>query len=103
MGLSGDGLFCANPSLRNAKRVYENGTQHGSKIDRVATVGTVARSVAYQLDIPISIEFAAAQATANAARKGLNILALSVGEMTKAFVRELEEEKIKYNIIDGKK
>lgn len=89
--------------LELIKRVYENGTQHGSKIDRVATVGTVARSVAYQLNIPISIEFAAAQATANAARKGLNILALSVGEMTKAFVRELEEEKIKYNIIDGKK
>lgn len=89
--------------LELIKDIYENGTQHGGKINRVATIGTVARSIAYQLDIPVTIEFATAQATANAARKGLNVLALSVGEMTKAFIRELEEEKIKYNIIDGKK
>jgi putative transcriptional regulator len=41
------------------------------------------------------------QASANAARKGLNVLAIVVGDMSKAFTRELESEKIKYNIIDG--
>ena len=51
----------------------------------------------------VDIQFAAPQATANAARKGLNVMALCVGDMTKSFVRELEAEKIKYNIIDGRK
>ena len=35
--------------------------------------------------------------------KGLNVLALCVGEMSKSFTRELENEKIKFNIIDGEK
>jgi len=56
-----------------------------------------------KLEIPLDIEFAAPQASANAARKGLNILAICVGEMSKAFTRELENEKIKFNIIDGTK
>ena len=62
-----------------------------------------ARAVANKLDIPIDIEFAAPQATANAARKGLNVIAICVGDMSKAFIRELENEKIKFNIIDGGK
>ena len=65
--------------------------------------GTVSRAVAKKLDIPIDIEFAAPQATANAARKGLNVVAICVGDMSKAFTRELESEKIKFNIIDGAK
>lgn len=93
----------SSTNLELIKDLYENGTQHCDHIDRVAAIGTVAHSVANQLNIPIDIEFAAAQSTANAARKGLNILALSVGDMTKSFIRELDEEKIKYNIIDGEK
>lgn len=85
------------------KKVYENGTNSGEKIDKIAVAGTVARAVTSILEIPIDIEFAAPQATANAARKGLNVIAICVGDMSKAFIRELENEKIKFNIIDGAK
>ena len=30
-------------------------------------------------------------------------MALSVGNMTKSFIRELEAEEVKYNVIDGTK
>ena len=83
--------------------INENGTNSGHEIDKIAVAGTVARAVANKLDIPIDIEFAAPQATANAARKGLNVIAICVGDMSKAFIRELENEKIKFNIIDGGK
>ena len=63
----------------------------------------LSRAVANMLNLPVTIEYAAPQATANAARKGLNVLALCVGDMTKAFTRELEEQKIKFDIIDGGK
>lgn len=85
------------------KNVYDNGTHSGDKIDKVAVAGTVSRAVVKKLGMPIDIEYAAPQATANAARKGLNILAICVGDMSKAFTRELENQKIKYNIIDGGK
>ena len=85
------------------KTIFENGTNSGAKIDKVAVAGTVARAIATILDINIDIEFAAPQATANAARKGLNVIAICVGDMSKAFIRELENEKIKFNIIDGGK
>lgn len=89
--------------LNLIRDVYENGTKSGAKVDRIAVAGTISRVVAEKLDLKVDIEFAAPQATANAARKGLNVLALCVGDMTKSFVRELEAEKIKYNIIDGRK
>lgn len=89
--------------LNLIRDVYENGTKSGAKVDRIAVAGTISRVVADKLDLKVDIEFAAPQATANAARKGLNVLALCVGDMTKSFVRELEAEKIKYNIIDGRK
>ena len=85
------------------KNVYDKGTNNGVEFDKVAVAGTVARAVVNKLELPLDIEYAAPQATANAARKGLNILAICVGEMSKAFTRELENEKIKYNIIDGTK
>ena len=85
------------------KNVYDKGTNNGEPIDKVAVAGTVSRAVAKKLDIPIDIEFAAPQAIANAARKGLNVIAICVGDMSKAFTRELEAEKIKFNIIDGAK
>ena len=78
--------------LELIKNIYKDGTNSGHKID-----------IANKLDIPIDIEFAAPQATANAARKGLNVIAICVGDMSKAFIRELENEKIKFNIIDGGK
>ena len=89
--------------LELIKTIFKNGTNSGAEIDKVAVAGTVARAVAMRLDIPIDIEFAAPQATANAARKGLNVIAICVGDMSKAFIRELENEKIKFNIIDGGK
>lgn len=89
--------------LELIKNVYENGAKNGEEIDKVAVAGTISRVIAEKLGLTIDIQFAAPQATANAARKGLNVLALCVGDMTKSFVRELEAEKIKYNIIDGRK
>ncbi len=89
--------------LNLIREVYEKGTNTGMKIDKVAVAGTIARVVANKLGLKIDIEFAAPQACANAARKGLNVLALCVGDMTKSFIRELENEKIKYNTIDGRK
>lgn len=109
----GEAVIITLPNIKNGgseasdlnliKNIYENGTQHGKSIDKVCIVGTVSRSICNQLDLPIDIEFAAASGTANACRKGLNVMVLSVGDMTKAFIRELEEEKIKFNIIDGVK
>lgn len=89
--------------LELIKNVYDKGTNTGEPIDKIAVAGTVSRAVLNKLNIPIDIEFAAPQATANAARKGLNVIAICVGDMSKAFTRELESEKIKYNIIDGAK
>ena len=85
------------------RNVYEKGTNSGEPIDKIAVTGTVSRAIVGKLGLPIDIEYAAPQATANAARKGLNVLAICVGDMSKAFTRELEAEKIKFNIIDGAK
>ena len=92
-----------NVDMDLIKNVYSKGTNSGVEFDKIAVAGTVARAVVKKLDLPLDIEFAAPQATANAARKGLNVLAICVGEMSKAFTRELENEKIKFNIIDGTK
>ncbi|RPF51727.1 putative transcriptional regulator [Methanobrevibacter gottschalkii DSM 11977] len=89
--------------LELIKKVYENGTNSGEPIDKIACAGTVSRAIINKLELPLDIEYAAPNATANAARKGLNVLAICVGDMSKAFTRELESEKIKYNVIDGKK
>lgn len=93
----------SNCDLELVRDVYRKGTNSGRKIDKIAVAGTISRVVANMLGLKIDIEFAAPQATANAARKGLNVMVLCVGDMTKSFVRELEAEKIKYNIIDGRK
>ena len=89
--------------LELIKTIYNNGTNSGQPIDKVAVAGTVSRAITNKLNIPVDIEFASPQASANAARKGLNVLVICVGDMSKAFTRELENEKIKYNIIDGAK
>ena len=89
--------------LNLISNVYKKGTNTGEKFNKIAVAGTVSRAVLNKLGMPVDIEFAAPQATANAARKGLNVLAVCVGDMSKAFTRELEAEKIKFNIIDGGK
>ena len=89
-------------NLKLIKELYEKGTRKGNKIDKVAVIGTISHSVAHQLDLPIDIAFAAPQATANAARKGLNVFILCVGEMNKSFIRQLDEEGITYSIFDGR-
>lgn len=89
--------------LELIKNVYKKGTNTGEKFNKIAVAGTVSRAIVNKLGMTINIEFAAPQATANAARKGLNVLAICVGDMSKAFTRELEAEKIKFNIIDGAK
>lgn len=85
------------------KNVYDKGTNSGKEIDKIAIAGTVSRAVAKKLGLKIDIEYAAPQATANAARKGLNVLAICVGDMSKSFTRELKNQKIKFNMIDGGK
>jgi putative transcriptional regulator len=85
------------------KNVYSKGTNTGKVFDKIAVAGTVSRAIVKKLGLHIDIEYAAPQATANAARKGLNVLALCVGDMHKAFTRELENQKIKFNMIDGGK
>ena len=85
------------------ENIYKKGTNTGKKIDKIAVAGTVSRAIVNKLNLKIDIEYAAAHATANAARKGLNVLAICVGDMSKSFTRELESEKIKYNLIDGGK
>ena len=89
--------------LELINNVYNKGTNSGEEFDKIAVAGTVSRAIVNKLDMNVDIEFAAPQAAANAARKGLNVLAICVGDMSKAFTRELEAEKIKYNIIDGAK
>lgn len=83
------------------KKLYENGTRDGNPIDKVAVIGTISHGVAHQIGLPIDIQYAAPQATANAAKKGLNVFVLCVGDMNKGFIRELDEEDIKYTIYDG--
>ncbi len=83
------------------KTLYKKGTQTGKEINKVVAVGTVSRSVAYQTGLPIDIEFAAAKATVNATRKGLNVFVLCVGDMHKSIIRELEEASINYTIYNG--
>lgn len=89
--------------LNLIKNIYDKGTNTNEAFDKISVAGTVSRAIANKLELSIDIEFAAPQASANAARKGLNVLAICVGDMSKAFTRELEKEKIKFNIIDGGK
>ena len=95
----------ASTDLELIKTIYEEGFKEwgdNKQIDKVAAVGTVSHAVANKLNIPIDIQFATAPSTASAARKGLNVMALSVGNMTKSFIKAVEAEDIKYNVIDGK-
>jgi len=73
------------------------------KIDRFGAMGTVSRSVANKLEIPVDIEFAISASSISAAKKGLNVLVLVVGDMSKGIIRKLEDDGIKYNVVDAHK
>lgn len=73
------------------------------KIDKFGAMGTVSRSIANKLDISIDIEFALSPSSISAAKKGLNVLILVVGYMSKGIIRNLEDEGIKYYMIDASK
>lgn len=73
------------------------------KIDRFGAMGTVSRSVANKLSIPVDIEFAISSSSISAAKKGLNVLILVVGDMAKGIIRRLEDDGIKYNVVDAHK
>ena len=71
------------------------------KIDRFGAMGTVSRAVANKLEIPIDIEFAISPSTISAAKKGLNVMILVVGNMSKGIIKNLEDENIKCNVVDA--
>ncbi|KZX16804.1 MarR family protein [Methanobrevibacter cuticularis] len=87
------------------KNLYQSGFKKWGieKIDKFGVMGTVARAVADKLDMPISIDLAVASSTISATKKGLNVLILAVGNMNKVLIKDLEDEDIKYNIVDAHK
>lgn len=79
-------------NLQKIKKVYSQG------YDRVGIMGTVARAVADKLNLRVDFEFATPEATLAAAKRGLNVLVLAVGRMSKSIARKLERENIEYKI-----
>lgn len=79
-------------NLQKVKKIYEK------DYDKVGIMGTVARAVANKLNLKVDFEFATPEATLAAAKRGLNILVLAVGKMSKTIARKLEEENIEYKI-----
>jgi putative transcriptional regulator len=76
---------------------------HQKGFDRVGIMGTISRAVTQKMGISPDFEFATPYATVAAAKKGLNVLVLAVGNMTKSITRELDEEGIQYTVEDFKK
>ncbi|MBX7077158.1 MAG: winged helix-turn-helix transcriptional regulator [Methanobacteriaceae archaeon] len=93
-----------NANLDLVKEIYTTTyTEWGLKhLDKVGVIGTISHVVANKLEIPIDIEFASAPASVSCSKKGLNVLLLAVGNMTKNIVKTLEDNDIKYNIVDAK-
>ncbi|MGL4669176.1 MAG: MarR family transcriptional regulator [Methanobacteriaceae archaeon] len=86
------------------KNIHETGLKRwgeDSKFDRIAVMGTISHVVANKLNISYEIEFAVPHSTVAATKKGLNVLVLAVGGMTKSITKRLDDEKIKYNTVDG--
>ncbi|MDI9624356.1 MAG: winged helix-turn-helix transcriptional regulator [Methanothermobacter sp.] len=79
-------------NLKKIKEIYAQGH------DKVGIMGTVARAVANKLNLKVDFEFATPEATLAAAKRGLNVLVLAVGRMSKSIARKLEEENIEYKI-----
>lgn len=88
--ISEGGSRAAN--LQKIKKVYSQG------YDKVGIMGTVARAVADKLNLRVDFEFATPEATLAAAKRGLNVLVLAVGRMSKSIARKLERENIEYKI-----
>ncbi|MDR0912339.1 MAG: winged helix-turn-helix transcriptional regulator [Methanobrevibacter sp.] len=88
------------------KKIYNDGLKRwgiNKSFDKVGVMGTISRAVTNKLAIPVDIEFAVPQSAASATKKGLNILILAVGNMNKGIIRELDNDNIKYNIVDAHK
>ncbi|MBR5504245.1 MAG: winged helix-turn-helix transcriptional regulator [Methanobrevibacter sp.] len=80
---------------------YEN---YGlSSIDKVAAIGTTSHAIANNLGIPIDIEFGVSEAAQSAVRKGLNVMILSIGDMSKNISKDFEDANIQHQIIDARK
>ena len=71
-------------------------------IDKVAAIGTTSHAIANNLDIPIDIEFGVSEAAQSAVRKGLNVLILAIGDMTKNIAKDLEDAGVQYQVIDAR-
>ena len=74
-----------------------------SSIDKVAAIGTTSHVIANHLGIPVDIEFGVSEAAQSAVRKGLNVMILSIGDMSKNISKDLEDANIPYQVVDAKK
>lgn len=87
------------------KSIYEEKyVNYGlSSIDKVAAIGTTSHVIANTLNIPVDIEFGVSEAAQSAVRKGLNVMILSIGDMSKNISKDLEDANVQYQVIDAKK
>jgi len=87
------------------KEIYEGKYENYglNSIDKVGVIGTTSYVVATNLGIPIDIEFGVSEAVKSAVRKGLNVLILSIGDMSKNISKELEDANVAYQVVDAKK
>ena len=87
------------------KDIYESKYENYglSSIDKVAAIGTTSHVVANALGIPIDIEYGVSEAAQSAVRKGLNVMILSIGDMSKNISKDLDDTNIQYQVIDAKK
>jgi len=85
--------------------VYKEGYKKWGieKIDKFGAMGTVSRAVANKLNILIDIEFSISSSCISAAKKGINVMILVVGDMSKGIIKNLEDENIKFNVVDAHK
>ena len=87
------------------KEIYEGKyTNYGlNSIDKVAAIGTTSHVIANHLGIPVDIEFGVSEAAQSAVRKGLNVMILSIGDMSKNISKDLEDANVPYQVVDAKK
>lgn len=57
------------------------------KYDRTGIMGTVSRAVADKLKLDVDFEFATPHAALAAAKRGLNVLVLAVGKMSRSITK----------------
>lgn len=68
--------------------------------DRIGIMGTVSRAAATRLKLNVDFEFATPYAALAAAKRGLNVLVLAVGKMSRSITKKLEDEGIEYSVED---